>query len=582
MSGFAPPKFPEFPIPPKASPVAPRETQEAKFPTTPRPENPANVQLFNEDLRAKREAAVEEAFIQSVEHVVHEYVRQDFLERSGEPTASSRPILEFHVAAPQHTLKVVLLLVGVFFGFIPMLNYISFTVFIAGCTAVYITDYLGYRHGSIITLLTSCVAFATILAITNLHGTLAGAGPFLFLLNVSGTLSVVAAIALVHYRWMQHTFPMLVCFLERYSVALGPVFALPSLFSTNVALLGSKHAPFGFTVCVCVLHYFFYSKLMSSFLFSKLKVRRPNEFPRPPANINGAPDPSRGPHSVTEDFIEEDELAPQILNGRSDSVTFTALTLLLPMLSYVSIQSNWTATNLHLHVVNVLATIGVPVIYLFWDPKHSLWFLRAEKARSVTAKLDRDPLGCWSTILWMRNTVLFAGYLFVLHWGVYRLLHSRYQYLFVGVPPPFNGILLLCAAYCSSALVMLVHRQLTADAAGETPKFGKEKVAVLLLSIIVSLMIAAAAGMPQFFYPMSALTASTFNAFILDRRNTSNFTMFVCCSTLLLLWWMYRTFSFIVMELHVLGDSAAIPTCAGRVRAVVLSAGLHRLWPVLR
>ena len=259
--------------------------------------------------------------------------------------------------------------------------------------------------------------------------------------------------------------------------------------------------------------------------------------------------------------------APLPATGKDEAVALTLTTLLVPVATYCALQSSaWIDTPLP-HILNAVALIGMPILYLFWNPRRSLWFLRpqaADKFGSILAdSLDRDPLGLWQVVLSSRNLVLSAGYVMVVHWAVYRVLHSRYQYFFVGVPPPFNGIALLLAAYCATVIGLLAKKVLDTDADGKsikTAQFTTSRIVIMLLSVVLAILVAVAAGMPNFFFPMSALTASSFNAFLVDRRNSSNFTMFCMTSSLLLMWWMYKSFSFINMDLTVFGEAATVPT----------------------
>lgn len=563
-----PPPFPTFPHPPTAAIVSDASAALSQHlgggPIAPLP--PAAATSAATIRQTERERAAEEAIRSTIEHVVHEYVRQDLADRMGLPddesTHATRPKkLECHVGSPQHTVKVVVLLLIALVGVSTLLSTFSVTILIGGTTLVYVADTLGYQKGSVLALLLATATFAGAIVVTNLSA-LSHIGPLCFLLNsVFGLLTVLVSAATVHYKWMQATFPVLIHLLERTSVSLAPIASLPSLMSICIAFLGAKHAHLGFVVAVCILHDQFYSKLSSSFLFERkiIKKRRTLE--------------------EAEGQGEDDEvIAPVVLTGRFEASLFAVLTLVLPAVLYACLQSNWSVGTRALHISNICAVIGIPILYIFWNPRRSLWSLRPQGDAQQTAesRLESDPFGVWDVVIRTRNSVLAFGYIFVLHWGVYRLLHSRYQYLFVGVPPPYNGLLLLLASYALTGIVVLSKRALDEDAKSTTTqadqsksaldaaankrRFAMDRVTILLLSVAFALLVAAAAGMPQFFYPMSALTASSFNAYLLDRRNSSNFTLFCCCSTLLLMWWMYRTFSFIVMDLHVLGESTTIPT----------------------
>lgn len=534
---------------------------------------------------SQRDVAANEAIRDTVNHLVHQYIKQEVarelgVDAQGVPLAHSaaaahddagyrgttdrRAQMELHATSPLHSWKVGILLILSMFGLMPLVTAFSTTVLFGGATVVYISDHLGYRKGSIVALFLSLLTFGTSVGLTNLHA-LTSLGPFALFVNAFlGLLSVTAAVALLQYRWIQTDYPFVVVFLERMVCAMGPLASLPSIFATAVALVGSRHAGMLFAVCMCVLHYVFFTPLESSFL--KIRHSRGFQPRRRREEAGSGADPHRHEHDEDDRGDEEDndELHPCRLNGREEATLFTALTLLLPAVTYVTLQSNWGVAS-QLHAMNLISLVGIPVMYLFLDPTNTLWFLRPQSAKEEEEfDLVHDPIGLWASIIHLRFTVLGFGYFVLMHWCVYRLLHSRYQYLFVGVPPPFNGILLLLAGYCATIMIVLARRVLLHEQKTGTKKslFGMERVAIMLLSVIFALLVAGAAGMPGVFFPMSALAAASFNAYLLDRRNANNYSMFVCCSMLLLLWWMYRTFSFIAMDLHVLGESMTVSTVA--------------------
>ncbi|PWV05239.1 hypothetical protein C3747_135g4 [Trypanosoma cruzi] len=81
---------------------------------------------------------------------------------------------------------------------------------------------------------------------------------------------------------------------------------------------------------------------------------------------------------------------------------------------------------------------------------------------------------------------------------------------------------------------------------------------------------------------LMVLCVSSFNLFLLDRTNSGPMVSFTVFSSLLLMWWMYRTFSFIVVDLHVLGESLTVPTpVVGDECTMVLLAQLRRVYLVI-
>lgn len=516
---------------------------------------------------SEREAIAEEALMKSIQHVVQQYVRQDIQQQlnigddgmpRGGAAAAPAAVMEFHAGSPRHSLKIGILLFAAFFGIAPLLNTITCTMVIGGAISVYIADFLGYRKGSILVLLVALVSFSASLVITYLLASGTSVGAIAMLLNIMGLVCVSAAQAITHYHWIQVTFPELTCFLERFSLAVAPLMSIPSVLATIIAFAGARLAPFPLAASLCVIHHYFATISPSSFLFEMRTVR----IDAPEAREGDAEDGlnnAGGEEAVV--------AAPLPATERDEAIVMTLATLLIPVVTYGALQSNaWVDTPLP-HVLNAVALVGIPVTYLFRNPRKSLWFLRAQAADKfgsyLAESLEHDPLGLWQIVLATRGYVLGLGYLMVVHWAVYRILHSRYQYFFVGVPPPFNGLALLFAAYCATAIALLAKTVLDADATGKsikTASFTTSRILIMLLSVAFAILVAIAAGMPQFFYPMSALTASSFNAFLIDRRNQSNFTMFCMTSSLLLMWWMYRSFSFINMDLTVFGEATTVPT----------------------
>ncbi|KEG11536.1 hypothetical protein DQ04_02521020 [Trypanosoma grayi] len=569
----APPVFPTFPAPPGSGNNQIHNNDNANAaqggyqhanngpPWAGGPSTAAVPPVFLPEAHTRREEYANEAIQSTADHWIQEQARREaakqvsgteagaILEEMSGHTRDVRDApLEFVTGPPKYVWRVTLLLALGLFGAIPLMSSFALTVLLTGCIVTYLADFAGYRRGSVLAIIGTTALFGLSLFLSNLHASFSSVGPLCMVLSVLGLLITAAMAAFLHFHWMQVTFPELICLMERCVLGVTPLLSLPSLLSTVTAFVGSRHAPAWFLVGMCVLHYYFYGPLESSFVMQRRRVR-------------GNRTLSEGKSGDPDRDNDETEMVPYRANERAEAIVFTVLLLFLPVLLYVSFQSDW-ATAAIPNILNALGMLCGPVVYLSWSPRRSMWFLLPEK-QTLQDRLECDPLGVQDAVSTHRKPFLFLSVVVVLHWAIYRLLHSRYRFLFNGVPPPFNGVCLALGMYAGIYAVYQIKVLLDADERGENIlefKYMKRRAFLVGAAALSSVLVAIAAGLPGAFIILLVLCVSSVNFFLLDRTNSGPMVSFTVFSSLLLMWWMYRMFSFIVVDLHVLGESTTVPT----------------------
>ncbi|RNC57316.1 hypothetical protein TcCL_ESM05078 [Trypanosoma cruzi] len=552
-----PPEFPTFPLPPGNNGAAQSRSYLAETGVQGvAAQYPSESPIFLQEAHTRREEYANEAVQATAEHWIHEQAQREkmrqtarmetdvmFGEATGREAEECEGSLEFVTGPPKFVGRIILLLAVGLFGAIPLMSPFALTVFLTGCIVTYAADFAGYRRGCIIAIIGTNGLFGLSLFLSNLHASISSVGPLCMLLSLLGLLLMAAMAAFLHFHWMQVSFPELICFMERCVLGVTPILTLPSLLSTVTALVGSRHAPAWFMVAMCVLHKSFYCPLESSFLTQRRLVRLRQENDNAPEN----------------EMVEEVESVQA--NGRAEAITFTSLLVYLPFLLYILFQSSFIDAWLP-NTLNAVGMICGPVAYICWDPKHSLWFLISKK-KSLRDRIGYDPLGVQETVSMYRKPFLILSVAVSLHWSIYRLLHSRYRFFFNGVPPPFNGVCLAFAMYLGLYAGYQIKKLLDADTRGEdtlSSRYMRRRVFSVGATALSSVFFALSAGVPGAFMVLMVLCVSSFNLFLLDRTNSGPMVSFTVFSSLLLMWWMYRTFSFIVVDLHVLGESLTVPT----------------------
>ncbi|ESL07569.1 hypothetical protein TRSC58_04739 [Trypanosoma rangeli SC58] len=553
-----PPTFPAFPLPPGGN----DSTQGGQHSSGNRfqyvaEQNPSEAPIFVQEAHTQREEYANEAIQSTAEHWIQEQAHRearkqtarmesDFMlgEATGDEEEENEGSLEFVTGLPKFIGRVILLLAVGLFGAIPLMSPFALTVLLTGCIVTYAADFAGYRRGCVLAIIGTTGLFAVALFLSNLHASISSVGPLCMILTLLGLLLMAAMTAFLHFYWMQLYFPELICLMERCVLGVTPILTLPSLFSTITALVGSRHAPAWFMTAMCVLHHCFYGPLESSFLMRRRLVRETRE---------------------NEDIVSEEVTTEEVkslqANGRAEAIIFTSLLVSLPSLLYIILQSNFVDAWLP-NTLNAFGMVCGPVAYICFDPKRSLWFLLPDR-QTLRHRLGCDPLGVHEAVGKYRNPFLILSVTVGLHWAIYRLLHSRYRFLFSGVPPPFNGICLAIAMYLGLYAVYQVKILLDADKRGKdtlSAQYLRRRIVSVVAAASSCIFIAVSAGLPGIFMIFMVLCVSSINLFLLDRNNVGPMVSFTVFSSLLLLWWMYRMFSFIVVDLHVLGESATVPT----------------------
>ncbi|KAH9578963.1 hypothetical protein LSM04_008600 [Trypanosoma melophagium] len=511
-----------------------------------------------QDAHSQREEYANAAIQSSADYWVREQARREMLkqvskaeagdfidESSGYKYKKHQDPLEFVTGSPKYIFRVVFLLFIGLFGVIPLMSPFALTVLLTGCVVTYVADFAGYRRGSVLAIIGTTTLFGLALFLSNLHASMSSVGPLCMILSIFGLLLTSAMAAFLHFHWLQLSFPELIFLMERCELGITPILALPSLLSTVTAFVGSRHAPAWFMLVMCALHHYFYEPMNSSFVMQRHR------------SIAGDETADR----EADDNEDRDELVPVPANGKPESVVFTVLLLVLPSIIYLCFQVDWIEAWLP-NILNTLGMICGPIAYLCWNPQRSLWFLYPTR-KTLRSRIECDPLGVQEVVGTYRRPFIILSLAIGLHWAIYRVLHSRYRFLFNGVSPPLNGIFLALGMYTGIYAVYQIKTLLDADERGEdtqSSKYIKIRVSLVATAAVSCIFIAITAGLPGSFIVLLVLCVTSLNFFLLDRVNTGPMVSFTVFSSLLLMWWMYRMFSFIVVDLHVLGESAVIPT----------------------
>eukprot|EP01065_Artemidia_motanka_P026998 TRINITY_DN32235_c0_g1_i1.p1 TRINITY_DN32235_c0_g1~~TRINITY_DN32235_c0_g1_i1.p1 ORF type:complete len:1165 (+),score=292.50 TRINITY_DN32235_c0_g1_i1:71-3496(+) len=387
------------------------------------------------------------------------------------------------------------------------------SILLVGAIASYIFDYTNQQAITLPAVWLTILAVWIGLYLTNLSQIWTSPLTVLILLNASLYLVLIGTFASVQFKWFQLHSPELALVGERVLLGVTPLVCLPLLFSTVVSVAGVKLAPFLLALLMVGLHRRFYSLRKSSF-------KQP---------------------------LTPEAVAEQYVNGRLEALVSCVLTLVLPAGMHLCIERMSTLT-----VLNCAALIGGPTMLLFADVKKHLWFMFKHPYGD---EVSGDVWGMQS----MRALAMGGGYCGVLHCFAFRIVMGRYGYLFTGVPPPWNVVLIMCGLYALSITVVFAV-QLTALEARRAVGWNVALrwMGVLIMSVAGCTALAFVVGMPRYILPFSALSAACLTAYCLDRRNLNNYLMFAGCTVLMLMWWMFKSFSFLLVELPILGGSQYI------------------------
>ncbi|CCW60364.1 unnamed protein product [Phytomonas sp. EM1] len=488
--------------------------------------------------------------------------------------------IEFVRGSPLYTKQLIFLFGASFFGMVPLLSYFSMATLLCCVVVTYILDYLGFTRSTIAALLGTVLLFSAALLLSNLHTMSTSIGPIFMILDFGALLVLATAAAALHFRYLQDNYPELICILDRLVIGLTPVLALPFLLTGIIALGGSRRAPLWLLVVMCAESYYFYRPINSSFICARQLVAETDKVAglsngkhrkeKDEASSNNA-DAKKNTNEYT---AEGTDLAPVQLNERTESIIFTLLLLTLPIAVYTTLQSNFF-DHLIPNLFNCFGLLCSGAGYLCAFPSHTFWFLVPEKDANEEDDYHRlayDPYGLEVLIRVHRFKIVVIVCISVINWMAYRLVRCRYKYLFDGIPYPYNFFVLLLALYILLYAIIQAKLLLDADAAGDSTKVKhplRKRISTVVSAMIVTLIFCLLTGAPGIFYLMGVLSVFGFHMFLLDRSAAGPIAYFIIFSSFLLLWWMYRTFSFVVLDLHVLGSSVIVPTSAVAV-AVLL------------
>ncbi|CCW67744.1 unnamed protein product [Phytomonas sp. Hart1] len=484
----------------------------------------------------------------------------------------SQPI-EFVKGSPQYTQQLVLLFAASFFGMVPLLSYFSLATLLCCAVCTYLLDYLGFTRSTIAALFVTALLFSIALFLSNLHTLSTSIGPIFMILDVGALLALATAAVALHFRYLQENYPEFICVLDRIVMGLAPILALPFLLTSIIALGGSRRAPLWLLVVMCIESYYFYCPINSIFTCARQLVMEPHK-DSASSTREYLPDKSKASYNnryinekANEDITDQTDLVTVQLNERIESIVFTFLLLTLPIAVYVTLQSNFF-DNFIPNVFNCFGLLCSGVGYLCAFPTRTFWFLVPENAKNEDDDYQRlayDPYGLELLISMHRFKIVVFVCISVINWMAYRLVRCRYRYLFDGIPYPFNFIVLLLALYILLYAIIQTKFLLDADSAGENKQvnhFSRQRISTVLSVVIVTLLFCLLMDAPGVFYFLGALGVLGFNMFLMDRSAGGPIAYYIVFSSLLLLWWMYRTFSFVVLDLHVLGSSAIVSTSA--------------------
>eukprot|EP01063_Lacrimia_lanifica_P024454 TRINITY_DN3235_c0_g1_i2.p2 TRINITY_DN3235_c0_g1~~TRINITY_DN3235_c0_g1_i2.p2 ORF type:complete len:1139 (+),score=449.40 TRINITY_DN3235_c0_g1_i2:55-3471(+) len=440
----------------------------------------------------------------------------NYMSRSGQPTAMGGFKLEFTSGYITFIPELTALFLSCLLPILAVSGRGVLAMLLVGVLASYMFDYTNQKHMALGSVWVCVAAVWAGLFATNYASLNNGSWLNVYIvLNISVYLFLLGLFATIQFRWLQVQYPEVALATERVLLGLPPIACLPLLFSTLVSMAGSQVAPFAYAAVMCGLHRGFYTLRRSAFK------------------------EALAPEAKWEEYI----------NGRMEAFFFTVATAVLPCLTFVLTNRAESWVDMRF-LFNAGALVAAPLMYLFYDP-HSLWFLYGD-AYAERRDSNNDH---WS-VRGARGTVLGVSYSLLLHWLIYRVAFGRFAYLFAGVSPPWNVVLITLGAYAGS--VVLYFAVDLAENRQETAGRAMKWTAVLLFSILAAAAVTYAAGMPRFFICCASLSASCLVNFTLDPRNVNNYVLFVCTTLVVLMWWMYHSFSFIHMELPILGGTEYI------------------------
>eukprot|EP00760_Papus_ankaliazontas_P038928 PhM_4_TR9419/c0_g1_i1/m.79159 len=392
-------------------------------------------------------------------------------------------------------------------------------VALAMLVGAYFFDLLNYRKSTVGMLwLTVLTVWGSVMAVTVQPGSHHPFHEAAFSMLATLHLACYGMWGTIQFMWLQSDLPELVIFIERTLLAIAPLTSVPLYYTTIVAFIGVRLAPFVLCFVLCALHRIFFIDLKSSWM------ARP--------------------------VLQRDEFA-----------SFTVVVLVLPAVLYLTSCHRVFVIN-HFHTVNIIAVVCIPATYLLLQPTKTLAFMMSSGQEH--AEGNRTPSSSSAAahranmFAFYRRVCLVGCLIGVVHWVVARVLMSRYGHLLLGLKPPLNEIVLNFIGFLAIAIGMLGYQLLQRRKKTRGTADAIRWILILFLSVGMAVLLAVVTGMPRFYYPLSSLCAASLTAYLLDRRNINNFMLFATGTTLSLVWWMFKTFAFLRHDLNVIGNSVHV------------------------
>jgi hypothetical protein len=519
------------------------------------------------NLPPERDAAAENAIVDSLRHVVSEYAKRALQSSIDDRTVPGKAELEDIEFVPSgrcaNDTPTFALFAATMMSLAPILNHLVIILLCVGAMLTYVLDMLGHRNATMIVMVGTFVVGWITFYFVNFADAWNSPSAMLIVLSVGLLFALAACRALLSFKSMQARQPVFVLMLENLINAGLPFVATPPLLAALVGLCGARLAPFALVPVLCVLHYFFYLPKQSSFLEIATDVRK----------------------KAAEELV--------LMIGPFEAGCGTVFTILLPAVMYPALTNDAMEVS-WFNFCNYAFLVAAPTLYLLaLDPKVTLWWLRYvwvhETQVRITPNIGDEEsraegdepvvtmrISALDSVRKARWIAAFVCYSAILHFAVERLINSRFSYLVVGVTPPFNYVLLLCIGYVVSVVLAAAGLLVAEEAQGKKTKYTPLLwVCALVASVTAAVATGVVAGMPGFFIPMMALSAACFVAYLIDRHATNNYVTFMCATTITLTWWMFKTFSFIRQDLHVIGDHFTVSTneVAGSVLIAYILGG---------
>eukprot|EP01062_Namystynia_karyoxenos_P025629 TRINITY_DN20122_c0_g1_i1.p1 TRINITY_DN20122_c0_g1~~TRINITY_DN20122_c0_g1_i1.p1 ORF type:complete len:1127 (+),score=407.21 TRINITY_DN20122_c0_g1_i1:69-3383(+) len=378
----------------------------------------------------------------------------------------------------------------------------ALTILVVGVIAAYIFDFTNQRALCVAAVWLTAAAALCGIALENAALIWSSSLSLFICLNAAMYLGIAALFATVQFRWFQLSSPYFAVAAERALRAVAPVVCLPLLFSTTVSVAGVNAAPLVLAAILVVCQRRFFSPRRSS-------------FKRPLAVAPGGADR---------------------VGGAPEAAAFALLCLVLPLGVHwaVTHRESWSLSQL----TQAAALVGAPLLGLWAQPRQTLWFLYSRP--------HSDAPGDACGVERVRAAVLLLSYAAVLHCFLYRVVVGSYGHMLTGVSPPWNVALIYVCAAAVSAVALCAVQLSGMSISSHGGMVVTRWVAVLLLSILAAVSFALVAGVPRVIMPFPAVAAATLSSFCLDPRNMNNFLFFAACSVVMLMWWMFKSFSFLI------------------------------------